>query len=484
MAANVKKRARQPGPIPAPTAVPPRRLIGPELRQRLSRTSVLLLLIAIAVLIFYSTPLFDSNTSVQWDTVDVHYSAQKYFSDMLWSGKIPFWTPYVYSGMPFLADPQVGAWYPLNWPFFLIGITPAAMQWELALHCFLACAGAFLLARDLLRWNPGALLAAACYGMSGFFAAHSSHLGMFQTAALLPWLLFTAHRAMRTPGFEWLLASGFAAGCLILAGHFQTALYSFSALALFLIAEIAVNRRAFPRAALVLAGTLVIATALSAVQLLPGLELTAHSIRAGADYSRETNAPLVASALMTLLSPDTYGSVTGPYTGPPDVTQFYFYGGLLLLPLAAFGTLRSRTRWYGLLLVLPCLWYALGPVGGLYRLVAQLPAFKSVRAPVHIWFVVAFGLALLCGAGLAELKRTIRFPLVYAAILLFFYADLWYWNMDKNILAFARSTFQELYGANYDRYQSTIVNPMRAKPTYRIWAPSSLAVFGPLNSSL
>jgi hypothetical protein len=26
--------------------------------------------------------------------------------------------------MPLLADPQVGAWYPLNWPFFLAGIGP------------------------------------------------------------------------------------------------------------------------------------------------------------------------------------------------------------------------------------------------------------------------------------------------------------------------------------------------------------------------
>ena len=46
---------------------------------------------------------------------------------MLWAGKIPLWTPYVFSGMPFLADPQVGAWYPLNWPFFMIGITPSAI---------------------------------------------------------------------------------------------------------------------------------------------------------------------------------------------------------------------------------------------------------------------------------------------------------------------------------------------------------------------
>jgi len=34
---------------------------------------------ALGVFIFYWTPLFDDQASIQWDTVDVHYSAQKYF---------------------------------------------------------------------------------------------------------------------------------------------------------------------------------------------------------------------------------------------------------------------------------------------------------------------------------------------------------------------------------------------------------------------
>src|SRR5271154_4012207 len=105
---------------------------------------------ALAILIFYWTPLFDDSATIQWDTVDVHYSAQKYFEQSLRSTGLPAWTPFEFSGMPFLADPQTAAWYPLHWPFFVVGITPRALQWELALHAFLALAGAFLLARKLL----------------------------------------------------------------------------------------------------------------------------------------------------------------------------------------------------------------------------------------------------------------------------------------------------------------------------------------------
>ncbi len=452
-------------------------------RTHLSSNRIVLCLLALAVLVFYGAPLFDEDASIQWDAVDVHYSAQKYFSDMVHAGKLPFWTPYVYSGMPFLADPQTGAWYPPNWPFFLIGITPRALEWELALHAFMACAGAFLLARGLLQSVPASVLAALLYGLSGFFAGHSSHLGIFQAASLFPWLLLSGRSAMDRGSIPSIAASGLIGGCVILAGHFQTALYCFFGLGCFLIARAAPQWSRIARAAIVLAGSGAIAIAVSAIQILPGLELTANSIRAHADYSRETNAPLVWGALATLWDPDHYGVVTGSYKGPPDVTQFYFYGGLLLIPLALAGVWKWRGRWHALALVVPALWYALGPSFGLYLAIAKLPGFKSVRAPVHIWFAIALGLALLAAAGLKSLRAWFLPRWAVVAVLAFTFGDLWYSNMARNGLAYARKSFQELYGRPFETYQSMIA-PFRSQPLHRIWAPAAVGAFGPLNSAL
>src|SRR5207248_1098211 len=69
--------------------------------------------------------------SLQYDGVDVHYAAQRYLSDELHAGRVPFWTPYIFSGFPFLADLQVAAWYPLNWPFYVAGIIPRSIGLEL-----------------------------------------------------------------------------------------------------------------------------------------------------------------------------------------------------------------------------------------------------------------------------------------------------------------------------------------------------------------
>src|ERR1700690_990741 len=146
---------------------------------------------ALGTVLFYAMPLFSPRASIHWDLADVSYPAQKYFEESIRDGKLPQWTSYLDSGIPFLSDPRAGAWYPLHWPFFAIGITPRAMVWELALHAFLALGGAWLLARRLLGEDGPAAVGAVLYAGGGFFAAHSSSLPLFETAALLPWLLWT-----------------------------------------------------------------------------------------------------------------------------------------------------------------------------------------------------------------------------------------------------------------------------------------------------
>jgi hypothetical protein len=401
---------------------------------------------------------------------------------MLRAGKLAFWTPYIFSGMPFAADPQLGAWYPLNWPFFLLGITPRAIEWQLALHALIAAVGAYLLARDLIGSRSASVLAALLFAFSGLFTETSSHPGPFQATAWLPALLWTGRRAARE--VRWLPALAIVSGALVLTGHFQTALYSFFALAIFLAADFALARGSWKRTLGALACAGVAAAVLPAVMVLPGMELSAQSIRAGADFSRDAGAALVPGALITLVNPNHYGALdVEHYTGPQDITQFYLYMGILLLPLAAVGLTAARERWYALALVIPGAWYAFGPAGGLYSLIALVPGFRSVRAPIQMWFVAALGLALLAGAGAARLRARWPSPWIPAALLLFTACDLYYWNMSANPLAFARASFDELYGAAQERFRA-VVTPFTRDPMHRIYAPDKSAAFGPLNAAL
>src|SRR5580704_1305383 len=213
--------------------VPP----APPEKKRVDRWPVLGPMILLAVtLVCYWTPMTSGGTSIYGDAADQDQVFQSYLSQEIHAGRIPFWSPYPWSGYPFMADPQVGAWYPLNWPFFLIGVTPRVLVVEHWLHALLACFGAYFLAFRLVRHRPSAVLTGLCYGLSGFFVGHSSHTPMLQCAAWMPWLLLLLHKGVASHALRNTLLGGIAAGMMILAGHFQTILYSFLALGLFAVA--------------------------------------------------------------------------------------------------------------------------------------------------------------------------------------------------------------------------------------------------------
>lgn len=437
--------------------------------------------IVAAVLFFYWIPLTSESASIQWDAVDVHYSSQKYFADRVRSGEMPFWTPYIFSGFPFLADPQVGAWYPPNWPFFLFGIGPRAIQAELALHALIAASGAFLLLGRLARHSGAALVGALLYAFSGYFAEHSSHVGMFQTAAWLPWLLLFFDRAMERDALRNTTLAGLAGGVMVLAGHFQNSLYAFIALALFAAGRFALKTQ-LPRAGAVLAGTAAIAAMLSAIQTLPGLELTGLSIRSAADYSKDPGRLLQPAGLATLVAPNATGVFDRTDGSGFTDAQFYLYGGILLIPLAAAGLRNRALRLPALLMLIFPLWYMFGPSAGLYRIAALAPGLRNVRAPVHFWFVPALALAMLAAAGAAWVFTRWKFAWAPAALAALLFADLFYWNSATNPMAYSRSNFDELYGnrLRIGEQQVAATQP----PLTRFEMPYLLTVLGPLNHPL
>src|SRR5260370_12382369 len=221
---------------------------------------------------------------------------------------MPFWTPYIFSGFPFLADPQVGAWYPLNWPFLLMGVTPRGIQFELLLHALLACLGAFLFLQRYVSNRAAAMVGALAYGLSGFFAEHSSHVGMFCTAAGLPWLLLCFDKALESAPVRNTILAGIVGGTMILAGHFQVALYSFAALVLFAISKLIERPKSAARLVSILAGVAAISLLLSMIQTLPGLELPAQSFRSGANYTTSPGRVLEPSALLNFFCPHATGA--------------------------------------------------------------------------------------------------------------------------------------------------------------------------------
>lgn len=433
--------------------------------------------------LFYLLPL-RPNASIQFETADLHYPAQKYVADRLASGAFPFWTPYIYCGYPLAANPKVGVWYPLNWPFFFAGITPWSLELELAVHALIACLGAWFFIRRLVGRRAAAVVGAFAYGFSGFFAAHSGHLDLFQAAAWFPWLLLFYRRSIRARGPQDVAFGGLIGALMISTGSLAGAEFGLMGLLCYAAAVWWKRPRRWKRWVASVAGIAMGAVLLPWAEISQARQLALLST-AAPDYSAGS---LDLRALFTLIYPNAMGTLSHGDTG--RVLEHYLYTGIALIPLAVLGR-RNRQSYIGLLLIAPMLWYMLGPYAGFYLLAGLVPGLHSAGPAAWGWFVPAFGLAVLaaCGADwLARYWRSryrqrwlgMRRPvgrLLPMALCLLVFADLWCFNIAFNPLAFERLKWTAGYGLREAVARRQIAGP--ALPLTRFDVPGTLRGVGP-----
>ena len=311
------------------------------------------------------------------------------------AGRLPLWNPYLFMGVPFLANSQVGLFYPLNWPLWLLLPPHQAVHWSIVLHCGLAAGTAYLWGRRSLRLGrAGAGTVGLLFALGGYLVAQMEHVNQLQGLAWLP-LMLVLYDAGRFRGLTAVL------GLVLLAGHTQTAFIALIGLTAYALLP-AVRRRTVARAAATLALVAVGGAALAAVQLLPTAELSRLSGRAGGlPFNERVSFSLAPLYLGRALLPP-FGE-----TVPPAHLEHVAYIGLAGLALAAVGLLTgSAARARPSLLAGLGLFLSLGLYNPLYLLLARyVPGFAHFRVPARFLALYALGMAGLAGLGADFLIR-------------------------------------------------------------------------------
>ena len=370
------------------------------------KPAVALCLLIMLSLLFFHQLAFSGKILARGDTFEYFYPYWDARNAAFRDGRLPLWTPNLFLGAPTLANPQIGAYYPLNWltaPFR----APAAISLSILLHSALAAAGACWLYREAVNksWLP-ALTAGVVYAFSGQLGAHVEQINQLQGLAWTPFLFALAQRALRSerPTRDLLLLA-IVWTMQIFSGHTQTVFISGVGLGVFALAQAAAaaGRRArmkeARRALLILVCGFGIALALALPQLLPSLELLRLSNRSGGlDLGSATAFSLPPSLLGRALLPS--------YDGQP-FSEFIGYIGVIGLGLALWSALSrplaDRRRWIWLLLAAVGLGLALGRYNPLYWLLAELPPFNLFRAPTRFLSLFTLGAAMLAGLGIESL---------------------------------------------------------------------------------
>ncbi len=340
------------------------------------------------------------------------------FAQKWWrQGVIPLWNPHLFAGQPFVGDIQSGLFYPLNLlTFFLTNpLSYRDLEYLAVLHFFVAGAGMY----GVLRWgrwgrtldNGRSLSRAAClagaiaFEFSDLFITHFGNLNLIAAAAWLPPVLLffsrgVERRELRLGTFS-LLLSGLLLAMSFLAGHIQAFLFVLLALALYALYLAVENRDSARRIGAGFGITLVIGLGLSALVLLPAVEMTRASVRSSYAYENAAEYSLPPAELVGLLIPGFFGRGPQAAWGPWQRVEVGYLGILPLLLAALALLLRrdSKTYFFGLF-TLAGLLLALGGYSILHGwLYAAVPVFGQLRAPARFIYLFDFGAAVLAAVG-------------------------------------------------------------------------------------
>lgn len=447
---------------PMPVTVPRRHALLWEVASAVA--------IAAFVALLYARLLFTNRVLASGDILLYFYPYRDYAAAALRAGEMPLWNPYIFLGVPFLANPQAATLYPLHWPLSWLPVT-TQITWSAALHTWLLGMGGYLLLRLWGQSRWAALITAVTLAGSGFFGGLMGHLNQLNGAAWLPWALAALVWASQGRRWArvWLAVALFGAlvALMLLAGHTQTVYINLFGLGVWLVWPLVVallpsglaqrlqeNAQSRTRPAqgteqkavgffaalrmtgpslLVYGAGVVLGALAAAPQLLPTLELSTRGLRQGGlSYGEATSFSLQPLKLLWTLLPSYGLADLGMIFGTAGYTEFVAYVGLVALLLAALGAWRARgAAWAGgALLVMLGLFLAAGRWNPAYYLFYSLvPGFDLFRVPARWMMLYTLGMAVLAGLGADRLLHRLlrwRIPgnVVGGALLLLVSLDL------------------------------------------------------------
>jgi hypothetical protein len=341
---------------------------------------------------------------------------------------LPLWNPYIFAGQPLLANPQSALFYPVSILFCLLPL-PAAFNLFTVLHFILSGIFAYLLLSRLHFSRSAAFMGSAALTFSSFlvYQVPAGHPAALSGFIWLPLVILLLSRVVdETIPFATILL-GIVCSFQFLSGH----TFPFFISLVFILIHALYYRGQYLKR---LSAVFVIFAGLSALQLLPSLELS--RLTETANWPTLVKSYSLSGAnLLTALLPGIFGSVIRGNFLLQDNPSFFFekydlYFGLLPLFLSLTGiaiALREK-RYFFPLLFLTGLFLSFGFSTPLYRLLYDhLPGFSYLRVPARFYYLCLIALIVMAASAWDAYIRQ-RQPWVKIALLCIVVADLFLWG--------------------------------------------------------
>jgi len=324
-----------------------------------------------------------------------------FFKNEVLSGRLPLWNPYLYAGLPHLADPTNNVLSLIN-IFYLLFSPVLAINVITATAFFLAGLGMYLFAKSLELKKIAAYFAGISFMFCGSCLTLINDINSFLTVSFIPWIFFGFIKWLKTKNFSWFFLTVLLAAFQFFSGHPQYVYWTWVFLALFALFCLPkiTFREKFKKMAL-LAMAFV---ALSAIQLLPFMELMKNAFRPSSlDFAK--NGRFGFLELPRLFLVNFYGQLKngtswGPgsllETGLGGISGYIGFLSLLFLGLGMIFMAKKIVFLFSLALL--ALAMSFGPQLPVYNFLRILPFFKLFRSLSRV--LVFWSFFGILGAGI------------------------------------------------------------------------------------
>lgn len=391
-----------------------------KVARRISGDLLALLCLLSLAVIFFRDAIFSRASMVLGNPIIVDMTNQWYPWRLfgfgaLRRGVIPLWNPYCFCGSPFLANWYSGLFYPPNWTFLVLPVH-VALNHSFVLHVALCGIFTYAYMRTVIGDRLSALFAAVTFMFSAqlILRIFAGHLSLVCAMAWFPLELLMLEQGLRKGRIAYYALCGAAFAAQITAGYPQLVLYSGIMAALYFLCRLFSLIGAgggFRGAAAALGGAVAlcaVAVGLSAVQIMPSLEFTAHSSRRAMTYSEAAGSSFPPENVATFLVPELLGDfVNAACTGRAFLWEASAYMGILPLALALLALLYRRNYYTALFAIVGAASFIValgGYTPALKFLFVHFPGFSVIRGNSKAFFITAYCLSFLAGIGCRLLK--------------------------------------------------------------------------------
>jgi hypothetical protein len=368
-------------------------------------------LLACLIVAFYPQVIFGVETFYYRDYATFGYPLAHYHRNAFWRGELPVWNSLNSCGLPYLAQWNTMTLYPLSLIYLLLPL-PWSLSFFCLAHLFLAGLGMYLLANSWTKNSFAAAVAGTAFAFNGLTQQCLMWPNNIAGLAWMPLVVLCAKRGWRDGGRSMFLA-GLIGGIQMLTGSPEVIAFTWIVVMALFGMEWLSMKAAGSRALLRIAVTIGLTVGLAAAQLLPFIDLLAHSQRSSSYGVQSWAMPVWGWLNLVLPNFRATLSNTGTYFqyGQSWTSSYYPGVAVLVLALLAVRMAPSKRIWTLWGVAIFGLVMALGERGFLYSWTYKVAPFLGfIRYPIKFVLLSLFVLPILAAYAVAAVESVVGDP--------------------------------------------------------------------------